>query len=117
MCVCRPGQSPTPRCERELRLPESSFCLSLRQNDDVLRLEDAVRRSWSLGYAGRCDGEHIQLASGSTEGVQMVRVVPEHLIDWVRGQQASVLRDRVRAVEVEYLQSRTPPYRKEFTGG
>ena len=117
MCVCRPGQSPIPRCERELRLPESSFCLSLRQNDDVLRLEDAVRRSWSLGYTGRCHREHVQLASGSTERVQMVCVVPEHLIDWVRGQQASVLRDRVRAVEVEYLQPRTPTDCKELTRG
>jgi len=51
----------------------------------------------------RSNGKDKQLTRGLANGIQMVVVVPEHLIHAIRGKQSGVVRDRVRAIEVEYL--------------
>src|ERR1700756_2950645 len=73
-------------------------------DDDVLRMRDGVWRPGGLNCAGGRHGEHEKLSRGSADGIQMVAVIPEKLINLVAGEQAGIGGDGVAAVEVEDLQ-------------
>ena len=74
-----------------------------------------MRRSGSLGHARRGDCKHPQLPRSVTDCVQVVRVVPEHLVDYIRNQQTRIFRDWIRAIEVKNLQSRSPSDRQKLS--
>src|SRR5437879_10985436 len=49
-------------------------------NNDVVRVADRIWRTWSPAMQCRSNGKDEQLARVVTDGIQMVIVVPEHLI-------------------------------------
>jgi hypothetical protein len=83
-------------------------------NDDALRIADGVWRSGSLAEAGWSDGKDKELAGA--DGVQVVGVVPEELVDLVVGEQTGIVCDRIAAVEMEDLQSSRSADCKQFAG-
>ncbi len=58
-----------------------------------------------MADAYRSDREDEQLTGGAADGVKVIVVVPEHLVDLAFDNQAGVVRDRICAVEMEYLQA------------
>ena len=58
------------------------------------------------------DGKNEQLTGRSTDGIQMVVVVPEHLTDRISSQQAGVTRHREGSPEMENLQTLLPGNRQ-----
>lgn len=74
------------------------------QNGYVLRIGYGVRRARRLADAGGRDREHEELTCGAADGVEVVVVVPENLINFISRDQPGVVCDRISAVEMEYLQ-------------
>src|ERR1700761_6941428 len=80
-------------------------CGRLWLDDDVLRMGDGVWRTSRLGGAERGYGEDVELSRALADGIEVMGIVPEHLVDFVRGEQAGAGGDGAAAVEVEDLQS------------
>src|ERR1700721_2598602 len=98
---------------REPLLPET-LALSLGQDDDALRIGYGVGRAWGLGDPGRGHGEYEELAGGVADGVEVIVLVPVHLIYLIPDDQTGVVRDGITTVEVEYLAARWSGYGQEL---
>ena len=86
---------PTQPDKRLAWLLAAPFCLRLQRpglNDDVIRTADRVRRTGCFVISRRSDGKDVQLSGQLADCIQMVVVVPEHLVDRFLGQQACVAR-------------------------
>ena len=55
-----------------------------------------------MGWGQR---EDVKLADGAADGIQVVLIVPEHLIDFIVRQNSGVMRYRVAAIEMKDLKS------------
>jgi hypothetical protein len=95
---------PAPNQVRDLFSSERQ-----RLNNDIVRAADRMWRARSHLVPGWSDRKDEQLARTLTDGIQMVVVVPEHLIDGIGRQQARVTCDRAGSVEMEDLQTLLPP--------
>ena len=82
----------------------------------VLRIPDCVRGSGGLAVVRRSHCKYKQLPRGLADGVEMVVMVPKHTIDLVGGKQSGIARDRIRTIEMEYLQASCPRYGQELAG-
>lgn len=69
-------------------------CLSIRQglDDEITRALNGVGGLRRLVVASWCDSENMQMVHVAVEysrnGIEVIRVIPEHLTDGFRGQQA-----------------------------
>ena len=76
-----------------------------RLDSDVPRMADCVRRARSFAIVGRSYREDIKLFGASADGIKVVLIVPEHLIDLMLGNVIGVVCNRVASIEMKDLQS------------
>ena len=86
-----------------------------RPDDEGLGAVDRVGRAGCLAGTFWGDGEYVDLSCRLTDCVQMVVVVPEHLVDGFGGQQGGEVRDRTGSVEVKNLKTLLPGDGHQFS--
>src|ERR1700693_4592073 len=89
-----------------LNSPSPRLCLA--QNKDVLQVSYRFRRARGLAEARRSNRKYEQLSGGPADGIQVIVVVPEELIDLVVREPAGIGCNRITSVEMENLQSSRP---------
>src|SRR5215469_1105712 len=96
---------PRPVCLSLLpRFSQEETVLRLRQYDDRRGISNAMRRTRTLRDARRSNRKYIQLTCSPADRIDVVGIVPEHLVHLIIGKQSGVFGDGTRAVEVKHLE-------------